>query len=195
LGFTMNFSVYSVISVVKIFFWRHSIRVLGIDPGFAIIGWAVLQENDIDVIVQGAGTIETPKAMPYSDRLLAIREGIERILKEYTPDEAAIEEIFFSKNAKTAIKVAEARGVTIVTLASQGFAVNEYTPVQVKQAITGHGQASKEQVMKMVRLLFRGQDVPDQDDACDAIAIAYSHMHNMKARIERSHRSQMKGHR
>lgn len=121
-----------------------------------------------------AGVVETRKEMTFSERIKAVMQRLDELLQLFKPDEVSLEEIFFSKNAKTAIKVAEMRGVILALLVSRGFAVYEYTPREVKQAFTGTGNADKKQIQKMVKLIFGKEIKPD--DAADAVAIAWCHM-------------------
>src|SRR5205085_11643876 len=139
------------------------------------VGYAVVtaQGNDLHLVVCDA--IITPGALAYPQRLQQIYEQIGTIIAEYQPGEAAIEKLFFGKNVTTAIKVAQARGVTILALAQQGISITEYTPSEVKLAVTGYGAARKEQVGFMVRQLLHLSIVPTPDDAADAAAIAICH--------------------
>jgi len=158
----------------------HERRILGIDPGFGRIGYAVLsaQGNELHLMVCDA--IVTPTTLAYPQRLLQLYEQLDVILSEYQPTEAAIEALFFGKNVTTAIKVAQARGVTILALAQQRLPITEYTPSEVKLAVTGYGAARKEQVGFMVRQLLHLPVVPTPDDAADAAAIAICHAHMLQ---------------
>ena len=155
---------------------RFKIRILGIDPGLATIGVALLEDGEL----LHCGVIETGKDTEHSERLLEIAGKLHEYIREWDPDETAVEQLFFSKNAKTAMKVSEARGVILMTVRESGSPVSEYTPVQVKQAVAGTGSADKEQVQKMVKILFRLKEAPKPDDAADAVAIAYCHQQNRK---------------
>ncbi len=148
--------------------------MLGIDPGYALTGFAILESNPRKPEFVKAGVIETSKKMNFAGRILKVRKDLVHIIEEYKPDEIAIEELFFSRNVTTGIKVAEMRGVILLTLVEHGFAINEYTPQEVKQAFTGSGNASKSQVQKMAKLVFGETIKPD--DAADAVAIAYCHI-------------------
>ena len=151
-------------------------RILGIDPGYALIGYAVLETGSgsgFQKLVV-ADVIETSKKTGFTDRVLKVKKELVSIIEEYRPDEVAIEELFFSRNVTTGIKVAEMRGVIILTLAEQGFAINEYKPAEVKQAFTGSGNAGKQQIQKMAKMIFGISIKPD--DAADAVAIAFCHL-------------------
>jgi crossover junction endodeoxyribonuclease RuvC len=159
-------------------------RILGIDPGFGRIGYAVLsaQGNELHLIVCDA--IVTSTTLAYPQRLQQLYEHLGVIMAEYQPAEAAIEALFFGKNVTTAIKVAQARGVTILALAQHGLSITEYTPSEVKLAVTGYGAARKEQVGFMVRQLLHLAVVPTPDDAADAAAVAICHAHALRIYTE-----------
>ena len=152
-------------------------RILGIDPGFGRLGYAVItaKGNDLGLLVCDA--VMTPKTLAYPQRLQQIYEQLGAIIAEYQPAEAAIEVLFFGKNVTTAIAVAQARGVAILTLAQRELSIAEYTPSAVKLAVTGYGAARKEQIGYMVRQLLHLPAVPKPDDAADAAAIAICHAH------------------
>ena len=152
-------------------------RILGIDPGFGRMGYAVItaKGNGLGLLVCDA--VMTPKTLAYPQRLQQIYEQLGTIIAEYQPAEAAIEELFFGKNVTTAIAVAQARGVTILLLEQRGVSIAEYTPSAVKLAVTGYGAARKEQIGYMVRQLLHLPAVPKPDDAADAAAIAICHAH------------------
>jgi crossover junction endodeoxyribonuclease RuvC len=154
------------------------IRVaLGIDPGTAIVGYAVVAARGSELSMIACDVITTPASMPMPERLQHIYHHLSEIVSTYHPGEAAMEELFFAKNARTAFSVGQARGVAMLALANGGLAVAEYTPRQVKQAVTGYGAAGKEQVGEMVRILLRLKAVPRPDDAADAAAVAICHLH------------------
>ena len=150
---------------------------LGIDPGTAIVGYAVVaaQGNELNMVT--CDVITTPSGMPLPERLQHIYHRLSEIVSTYRPNEAAMEELFFAKNARTALSVGQARGVAMLALANGGLTVAEYTPKQVKQAVTGYGSANKEQVGEMVRILLRLKAIPRPDDAADAAAVAICHLH------------------
>lgn len=155
-------------------------KILGIDPGTATVGWAVIYAEEGNIRTAGHGCIETSKHLPDSERLLEIAKDLKKIIKKHSPSEAAIEEIFFFKNQKTVIKVSEARGVLLLTLKENGVKISEYTPLEVKQAITGYGRAEKKQVQLMVKQILNLKDTPKPDDAADALAIAICHLNSRK---------------
>ena len=149
--------------------------ILGIDPGFAIVGWGIVEANRGKIRPVAYGAITTPAHTDIEARLLMIQNDIEAIIEKYHPDEMAIEELFFNTNQKTMVPVAEARGVILLCAKQNGLAVSEYTPLQVKQSVVGYGRAIKKQVMQMVALLLKLENAPKLDDTCDALAIAICH--------------------
>lgn len=150
---------------------------LGIDPGTAIVGYAVVRARGSDLSLIVCDVITTPAKMPLAQRLQQIYEKLSAIIAAYRPQEAAMEDLFFAKNARTAMTVGQARGVAMLALANGGLSVAEYTPRQVKQAVTGYGAAGKDQVGEMVRILLKLTSVPRPDDAADAAAVAICHLH------------------
>jgi len=163
-------------------------RVLGIDPGFARVGWAALEvqssthrlRSGREFKVQSYGCIETSKNIDSQDRLVAVYKEVCALIKKYKPDVLAIEELFFTNNAKTAFKVGEARGVIILAGAMQKIPVFSYTPLQVKIAVTGYGNADKGQVGKMIKAILKLKGIPKLDDVSDAIAVALTHAFTKK---------------
>lgn len=153
-------------------------RIIGIDPGYAITGYAVLDYKDSSFKVCDYGLVKTSKDTPFPERLLTIDRSIEMICGKWKPDVMAIEELFFSRNTTTAIGTAQARGVAIVAAARRAIPVYEYTPMQVKVAVTGYGKAEKQQVQEMVRIILKLKEVPKPDDVADALAIAICHGHS-----------------
>jgi crossover junction endodeoxyribonuclease RuvC len=149
---------------------------LGIDPGTAIVGYAVVRAKGSDLHLLTCDVITTSAQMPFAQRLQKIYEGLSNIIATYKPNEAAMEELFFSKNVRTAMTVGQARGVAMLALANGGLSVAEYTPKEIKQAVTGYGGAQKDQVGEMVRILLRLSTVPRPDDAADAAAVAICHL-------------------
>src|SRR5713226_5348904 len=149
---------------------------LGIDPGTAIVGYAVVAAQGDELSMIACDVITTPAGMPLAQRLQQIYRGLREIIATYQPQEAAMEELFFAKNARTALTVGQARGVAMLALADGGLSIGEYTPMQVKQAVTGYGSAKKEQVGEMVRILLKLKAVPRPDDAADAAAVAICHL-------------------
>lgn len=152
---------------------------LGIDPGTAIVGYAVVAARAGELSMLTCDVITTPAKMALAQRLQLIYDGLSKIIATYKPQEAAMEELFFAKNARTAMTVGQARGVAMLALANGGLAVAEYTPKQVKQAVTGYGGAGKDQVGEMVRILLKLSSVPRPDDAADAAAVAICHLNTM----------------
>ncbi len=147
--------------------------ILGIDPGIARTGYGVLKlKSKTQWLVLDYGCIETSAKTVFSERLSEIYHSLRDIIKKYKPEKIAIEKIYFAKNAKTAIKVGEARGVILLASNQKNILISEFTPLQVKQALTGYGQASKEQVQKMVKIVLNLDKIPKPDDAADALAIA-----------------------
>lgn len=153
-------------------------RILGIDPGYAILGYGILDfvGNHFSVVDYGAITTDSKMEMP--QRLMVLYEGLNEIIEKYKPEEAAIEELFFNNNAKTAIMVGEARGVAVLACAENGLAIGEYTPLQIKQSLVGYGRADKKQVQAMVKAILNLEKVPKPDDTADAIAAAICHGHS-----------------
>ncbi len=150
---------------------------LGVDPGTAIVGYAVVSARGDDLSMIACDVITTPARMPLAERFQQIYQGLVEIIGIYHPQEAAIEELFFAKNARTAMTVGQARGVAMLALANGGLPISEYTPKQIKQAVTGYGSAGKEQVGEMVRILLTLPAIPRPDDAADAAAVAICHLH------------------
>ncbi len=149
--------------------------ILGIDPGFAIVGWGIIESVKGNIRPVAYGAIRTPAHTDIEERLLMIQNDLEEIIKKYKPEEMAIEELFFNTNITTAIAVAEARGVIICTAHKLGVKIGEYTPLQVKQAVVGYGKAEKNQVIAMVTSLLKLKAPPKPDDTADALAIAICH--------------------
>lgn len=151
-------------------------RILGIDPGVALTGYGLIDyEDDSRIKVVEYGKIETNNNMKKSLRLYQIHNELSMIISLYKPDTIAIEELFFNKNSKTVISVGEARGVIILTCIQNGLNVYEYTPLQVKQAITGYGKADKLQIQNMIKMLLKLDEIPKPDDVADALAVAVCH--------------------
>lgn len=149
--------------------------ILGIDPGLAIVGWGIIESERGNVRPIAYGAITTPAHTDIEARLLMIQNDLESIIKKYKPDEMAVEELFFNTNITTGIAVAEARGVIICTAHKLGVKINEYTPLQVKQAVVGYGKAEKHQVISMVTSILKLPKPPKPDDTADAVAIAICH--------------------
>jgi len=146
--------------------------ILGIDPGLASCGWAVIEETrDKRLEIRNCGVIKTSPDVSFGKRLFIIGSELEKIINEFKPVTVAIEEIFFAKNVKTAITVSHARGAIVLTCAKMGLEICEFTPLQVKQALTGYGQADKNQVGFMVKNILKLEVLPKDDNTVDAIAI------------------------
>ena len=145
---------------------------MGVDPGFGRIGWGVIEKEKGDWVPMAYGCIETDAKTKFVDRLQEIKEGLDKIIKKYQPVRAAVEDLFFYKNVKTAMQVGQARGVILLTLKLAGLPIDEFTPLQVKQSITGYGRAEKEQIQKIIQMQLKMKDKIKQDDAADAMAIA-----------------------
>ena len=159
--------------------------ILGIDPGYAIVGFGILSsENGRQQLIR-CGAINTEAGVPMPQRLLRIAEDMEALITQFKPDEIAIEELFFNNNITTGIGVAQARGVIIMTAAKMGVPITEYNPSQVKQAVVGYGKAEKRQVMEMTKRLLGLQSVPKPDDAADAVAIALCHARSCTSLLRR----------
>ncbi|KLO21229.1 MULTISPECIES: crossover junction endodeoxyribonuclease RuvC [unclassified Marinitoga] len=150
-------------------------RILGIDPGYGRIGFGIIDKDGNNFKLVDFGVIETNKKSDLNSRLLEIFDGINDLILKYNPDESAVESLFFFKNVKTAIQVGEARGVILLTLQKNNIPIFEYTPYQVKQAITGYGRAEKGQIQRMLKVVFNLKKNPTPDDAADALAIAFCH--------------------
>ena len=155
--------------------------ILGIDPGLAIMGYGVIETDGSRHRLVQYGALTTEAKTPMPSRLLSIHTGVEQLLAIYKPDQIALEELFFAKNVTTGIAVGEARGEALVAAARYTQELYEYTPMQVKQAVTGTGRADKTQVQAMVRAILSMRETPKPDDAADALAVAITHAHSMRA--------------
>lgn len=154
-------------------------KIIGIDPGTAIIGYGVIDSGrKLELIDYGC--IKTSADLSTADRLVILNKELEKLLKKYKPDAAAVEDIFFFKNLKTAIKVSQARGVILLTIAHLKIPVYEFTPLQIKQAVACYGRAEKVQVQRMVKTLLNLKDIPKPDDAADALAVAICCAHSIR---------------
>ena len=149
--------------------------VLGIDPGYALMGWGVVEAEGSRMKLVNYGCIETKAGVPMQNRLRTLQLGIRDLLNIYKPDDVAFEELFFARNVTTALMVGAARGAAIIAAAEYTNNLYEYTPMQIKQAITGYGKADKKQIQQMVKLLLKLDEIPKPDDAADAIACAITH--------------------
>jgi crossover junction endodeoxyribonuclease RuvC len=151
--------------------------VLGIDPGTAIMGYGVVGRSGEKLVVLDYGVIMTPASLPLDKRLQSLYRDLTALINRFHPMEVVVEELFFSRNSRSALAVGQARGAAILAAANAGITVSEYTPLEVKQAIVGYGRASKEQVQRMVCMLLDLECIPQPDDAADALAIAICHLH------------------
>ena len=150
-------------------------KILGIDPGMAIIGYALIEIKNDKIELLTSGSIQTDKKLNDSKRLAEIYDDLSIIVEKYQPDCASVEQLFFFKNQKTVIPVAEARGVILTVLEKFNIPTYSYTPMEVKQVLTGYGRAEKKEVEQMVKLTLKSQKLPKLDDTIDAIAIAICH--------------------
>ena len=160
-----------------------SMIILGIDPGYAIVGFGVLEAQRGQARLVRCGAINTPAGVPMPQRLVQIQEDLETLIHQFAPDVMAIEELFFNTNVTTGIGVAQARGVILMTAAKLGLSIYEYTPSQVKQAVVGYGRAVKEQVQQMTKTLLGLPKIPKPDDTADALAMAICHAHSSNSRM------------
>lgn len=158
-------------------------RILGIDPGYAIMGWGVVDYIGNRFVPVAYGSLETEAHTPAEDRLMKLYDGLIEIIKTYEPDEASIEELFFNNNAKTAIIVGEARGVALLACRKNEIKISEYTPLQIKQSLVGYGRAEKKQVQQMVKTILNLEKVPKPDDTADALAACICHAHSSNSRM------------
>ena len=149
--------------------------VLGIDPGYALMGWGVIEVNGSRMRLIDYGCVETQAGTPMQHRLRTLQLGLRNLVNIYKPDDVAFEELFFARNVTTALMVGAARGVAIIAATEYTENLYEYTPMQIKQAVTGYGKADKKQVQQMVKLLLHLDSIPRPDDAADAIACAICH--------------------
>ncbi len=154
-------------------------KILGIDPGMAIVGYGILESENADLRVLSSGSIRTDKTSRESARLLEIYNDMELIVNKYKPDVAAIEKLFFFRNRTTVMPVAHARGVILTVLEKYNIPIFEYTPMEVKQVLTGYGRADKKEVERMVKFSLSTENLPKLDDTIDAIAIAICHTRNV----------------
>ena len=149
--------------------------ILGIDPGYAIVGYGVIKYESGKMSVVDYGKITTEANIPLSKRLKLIYDSLTTLIENFKPDVVAVEELFFNSNVKTAIAVGHARGVIILAAANKNLKIAEYTPLQIKQAVVGYGRADKNQVQQMVKMFLKLKEVPKPDDTADALAVAICH--------------------
>jgi len=153
-----------------------------VDPGTATTGYGVVEQHGNDLKALVSGVIRTSADQPTPERLQVIHRELQALATEWQPDEAAVEELFFSRNVQTAMSVGQARGVAILALADAGLEVAEYTPLAIKQAVTGYGSADKAQMQEMMKMLLGLSEIPRPDDAADALAVAICHLHSARLR-------------
>lgn len=153
-------------------------RILGVDPGYGIIGYSIMEYKNNKFKLIKADSIQTKPNSNFNERLCVIYSKLNEIIKEFNPNEAAVETLYFNKNTKTAIEVAEARGVILLALKQFNLNIGEYTPLQIKQAVTGYGRAEKKQVQQMLLNVLCLEKVPKLDDITDAMAVAVCHAHS-----------------
>ena len=163
----------------------HALKILGIDPGTAIVGYGLIEAKGQKYEALDYGCITTPAHTPMEKRLELLYRGMNQLLSETQPDAVAVEELFFNRNITTAITVGQARGVILLSIAQKNIEFAEYTPLEVKQAVVGYGRAEKQQIQYMVTSLLKLKSVPKPDDAADALAIAICHAHYMSTKILR----------
>ncbi|NLW60288.1 MAG: crossover junction endodeoxyribonuclease RuvC [Firmicutes bacterium] len=154
--------------------------ILGVDPGTALTGYGLVEQQGQRLTAQTYGTIRTAAGRPLAERLKQIYDRMTVLIQEYKPDVLVVEELFFNKNTRTALAVGQARGVILLAAAMQGLPVAEYTPLQVKMAVVGYGRAEKKQIQEMVRILLHLKATPKPDDAADALAIAICYAHSWR---------------
>ena len=151
-------------------------RVLGIDPGTLNMGYGIVEEKSGNITMAGCGVISLPPKMPMEERLLELHRGLSKVIAEFRPEEAAIEEPFVAGNARSALAIGRAQAVAILAAAQGGLPVFRYMPTQVKQMVTSYGRSSKDQVKQVVKLQLGVSDVPGASDAADALAVAICHL-------------------
>ena len=153
-------------------------RIIGIDPGYAIVGYGIIDYNANRFTVVDYGAVTTKAHTPFEQRLSDIHKGLTQLIETFKPDAMSIEKLFFNTNTTTAIDVAQARGVIVLSAAQAGLKIAQYTPLQVKQSVVGYGRAEKKQVQEMTRLMLGLKTVPKPDDTADALALAICHAHS-----------------
>lgn len=160
--------------------------IMGFDPGLAILGYGIVKKDGYNLNHIAHGVIETVSGMPLDRRLHILFDELQSLIDKYRPDSIAVEEMFFSKNVKTAISVAHARGIIILSASLKSIPLYEYTPLEVKQALTGYGRAQKLQMQQMVKILLGLELIPKPDDAADALAVSICHINRspMLSKIE-----------
>ncbi len=160
-------------------------RIIGIDPGYAIVGYGIIDYSSNHFSVVDYGAVTTKAHTPFDSRLSTIYDGLTQLISMYKPDAMSIEKLFFNTNTTTAIDVAQARGVIVLAAAHGGLNIADYTPLQVKQSVVGYGRAEKKQVQEMTRLMLNLKSVPKPDDTADALALAICHAHSAGSMLGR----------
>lgn len=156
-----------------------SIKIIGIDPGYAITGWAILEKQGEQIVLIDKGAIQNFEKNFYN-RLLQIACEIEKIIYKYKPTQAGMEKLFFNKNVKTAMDVSQVRGAIAKSLLENNIKIYDYTPLQVKQAVVGYGKATKSQVQKMIKMLLNQKEIFKPDDIADAVAVGLCHLYSIR---------------
>jgi len=159
--------------------WGIALVILGIDPGYAILGYGLVEAQGASLRPIDYGVIETHAGEAFPQRLEKLHAGVTALCRSHAPDAVAFEELFFARNSKTAIQVGAGRGVAVLAAQQYGAPLYEYTPMQIKLAVTGDGHAQKKQVQQMVKLLLRLRDIPRPDDAADGLGAAICHAHTL----------------
>jgi crossover junction endodeoxyribonuclease RuvC len=159
------------------------VLVLGVDPGLATTGYGLVCERDNGLQAVAYGVVTTPANLSLPERLQQLYRELSALIREHNPDESAVEELYFSRNVRTAMSVGQARGVALLALADASLSITSYTPLTIKQAVTGYGGADKVQMQMTVKMLLQLNSVPRPDDAADALAVAICHLHS--ARLNR----------
>lgn len=167
-------------------------RVIGIDPGTAIVGYGIIDFDKNKYTVINFGVITTSKDLNMEDRLLIIHQELKKILDKYKPEYMAIEDLFYFKNNKTVISVAQARGIILLNAKQNNLSITSYTPLQVKIGITGYGKADKKQIQQMTQRILNLSEIPKPDDAADALAIAITHINALNSKINFSSTNNLK---
>lgn len=170
------------LKIVMLLVGKKIERILGIDPGFGRMGWGVVEKAVGEWQAVACGCVETKAGIPFKERLIELHQSLKKVIAKYKPARAAVEDLFFAKNVKTAMQVGEARGVIILTLVESGIPVDEFTPLQVKQAMTGYGRAEKGQVQRMLMTQLKIKKKITPDDAVDALAVALTGAVSLTAR-------------
>ena len=157
-----------------------AVKILGIDPGIARTGWGVVRVEHSNVKTLSFDCITTPSTLPHEERLSKLYQQILQVVNTKKPEQAAVEKLFFNTNVKTALVVAEARGVVLLALSQRNIPVFHYTPLEIKVAVTGYGRAKKRQVQRMIKALLKLDTIPSPDDVADALAVALTHAYTQK---------------